>query len=191
MDGVGRNLVQFKLKWHHERDDVVERVKCRENLPLEENPRLAGTVDETKTILPTGRQTRIHTGGPLQKKIRYIRESKVLGSGNFGQVYKAMNVDSGGLIAVKIVQRQGGSESHQEWTKLKGEIETLSRISHVSRTTLISLMICADINPVLAAYCRLHLVPGLGQPQGRNLHGPERGNSAVADGLGQQAHHPR
>ncbi len=96
MDGVGRNLMQFKLKWHHERDDVVERIKCRENFPLEENPRFARTVDETKTILPTGRQTRIHTRGPLQKKIRYIKESKVLGSGNFGQVYKAMNVDSGG-----------------------------------------------------------------------------------------------
>lgn len=132
MGGVGRNLVQFELKWHCRPDDTMERVKDRESAHLGENPRLARTIDETDTVLPSRRETRIHTPGLQQPKMRYATIGDSLGSGQFGIVYKAVNLDSGKLMAVKIMERPARPAQQQEWMKLKREVEILSRISRVS-----------------------------------------------------------
>ncbi|KAH8669292.1 kinase-like domain-containing protein [Ilyonectria robusta] len=129
MGGVGRNLVQFELKWHCRPDDTMERVKDRESGPLAENPRLARTIDEIDTVLPSRRETRIHTPGLQMPKTRYATIGDSLGSGQFGIVYKAVNLDTGKLMAVKIMERPAGP-AQQEWMKLKREVEILSRISH-------------------------------------------------------------
>ncbi|KAL5370727.1 hypothetical protein PMIN02_013079, partial [Paraphaeosphaeria minitans] len=50
-----------------------------------------------------------------------------LGAGSFGVVYRAVDVDSGKLIAVKIV-KQVDSQALQ----LKREVELLSQLDHVS-----------------------------------------------------------
>ncbi|KAM5356570.1 hypothetical protein ACJ41O_003216 [Fusarium nematophilum] len=131
LGGVERNLVQFELKWHCRPDNTVERIKDRERALLEENPRLARTIDETDTVLPSRRETRIHTPGSQQPRTRYVTIGACLGSGQFGTVYKAVNLDSGKLMAVKIMKRPAGpAEQHPEWMKLKREVEILSRISH-------------------------------------------------------------
>lgn len=66
MGGVGRDLIQFKLIWHCPPTETMGRVENREGAPLEENPRLARTIDETATVLPSRMETRIHTQRPQQ-----------------------------------------------------------------------------------------------------------------------------
>jgi hypothetical protein len=65
MGGVGRNLIQFELKWHPSPVQTIEKLKNREGIPhgYEENPRLARTIDEAETVLPSRRETRPHTLG--------------------------------------------------------------------------------------------------------------------------------
>lgn len=146
MGGVGCHLVQFELEWHQDPTQVVKKIKNHEAQPYgrEENPRLARTVDEAPTDVPSPRESRTHTPhkpGQRQLKMRYVRvgDNKI-GSGQFGVVYKVIDVDSGKLMAVKIMQRPAGISKQEEWRKslnyaLKREVETLSTISHVSKTS--------------------------------------------------------
>lgn len=112
--GVGRNLFQFELEWHYDAPETMEIVKNRASTTLgyEENPRLAQTVDITDTVLPSKRETRLNTAGPQLTKLRYAN-LVLLGSGQFGVVYKAVNLDSGKFLAVKTLKRPPGA-SEQE-----------------------------------------------------------------------------
>jgi hypothetical protein len=116
----------------------VEKVKSQEGISWsgEENPRLARTVDEAPTILPSQMVTRIHTPGERKLRMRYKNVGPPLGSGQFGIVHKYIDTDSGKFIAVKILTRPRG-KSQENWREelrytLKREVETLSDISHVS-----------------------------------------------------------
>lgn len=143
MGGQHGNFVQFKLRWHHCFDDVKEKILSRENIPLgyEENPRLARTIiDEADTHLFSGRETRLHTPGPRQLKMRYVKIGDKLGAGAFAEVFKAINVDSGELMAVKILKSPVGKteKDREKWRRsmyyaLKREVEILARIKHVSK----------------------------------------------------------
>jgi serine/threonine protein kinase len=111
-----------------------------------ENPRLTRTIDEAPTALPSCRETRAHTPGPLQLTVRYVKVGR-LGSGQFGEVHKAINVDSGRLMAVKILRRPARISKQDEWKTsvyyaLKREVETLSSISHVSKVPSASYYMC-------------------------------------------------
>jgi hypothetical protein len=107
MGGEGRNLIQFKLEWHPDPAQTIEKLKNREGIPrsYEENPRLAWTVDDVETVLPSRRETRTHTPGHLQLKMRYVRVGGALGSKTYRTVYKAIDVDSGKFMAIKILER--------------------------------------------------------------------------------------
>ncbi|KAK2812448.1 hypothetical protein FQN50_001449 [Emmonsiellopsis sp. PD_5] len=134
MGGAMRNLVLFELKWHHDLATMTEVIQSRQSIPLgvEENPRLARTIDEADTVLPSRRATRLHTPGPGRLKIRYAKVDR-LGAGQFGEVHKVIDADSGRLMAVKILRRPGsGAKGEQErWMELlKREVETLARIDH-------------------------------------------------------------
>jgi hypothetical protein len=131
-----------------------------------ENPRLARTVNEAPTDLPSRRETRPHTPGQRQLKMRYVKvEGGNLGSGQFGTVHKAIDVDSGKFMAVKILERPTRASKQEEWRQslyyaLKREVETLSEISHVSMSSSISYT--HELISVLATHCRLYRVTGLG-----------------------------
>ncbi|KAJ6041577.1 hypothetical protein N7460_006967 [Penicillium canescens] len=136
MGGKEQDLVQFELLWHQDPTETAERIKDREDITsdYEENPRLARTIDELATVLPSQRQTRIHTPGPRQLTMRYTKVA-TLGSGQFGVVYKAIDIDTGRFLAVKILQRPHRASKEAEWRQslyyaLKREVETLSHICH-------------------------------------------------------------
>ena len=139
MGGEGRKLVQFELVWHQGPIETIDKIN---NLAFghQENPRLARTIDDADTVLPSRRETRPHTPGTGQLKMRYARVV-MLGSGHFGEVYKAINVDSGKFMAVKILKRPVNARKQQleEWRQsvyyaLKREVEHLANLSHVSHT---------------------------------------------------------
>ncbi|KAH8598558.1 kinase-like domain-containing protein [Bisporella sp. PMI_857] len=136
--GERRDLVQFELRWHQNPTQTAETVKNYDSLPCGrvESPRFARTVDEVPTDLPSRRETRLHTPGQLQLKMRYvIVVGGKLGSGQFGTVHKAIDVDSGKFMAVKILERPTSVSKQEDWRKsvyyaLMREVETLSKISH-------------------------------------------------------------
>lgn len=135
MGGVGRNIIQFQLIWHHEFSRTMEKVMDRGDTLIEKNPRLSQTIDDTDIIPPSGPDTRLHTAGQRQPKLRF-QELYKLGSGQFGVVYKAINVDLGTFLAVKTLSRPQ-ARSEQEWKELlKGplrrEVKNLSQSKHVS-----------------------------------------------------------
>jgi serine/threonine protein kinase len=141
MGGRAQNTVQFEFLWYQDFPEMVELIKDRGSImnDCEENPRLARTADDLETVLPSRVQTRIHTAGPRQLTMRYMKFGK-LGSGQFGTVYKALDIDTGKFLAVKIFQRPEQASAQAAWEEskyyaLKREVENLSRISHVSNTS--------------------------------------------------------
>jgi serine/threonine protein kinase len=72
--------------------------------------------------------------------VRYVKVvGGKLGSGQFGTVHKAIDVDSGKVMAVKILEQPTRKSKQEEWRMsiyyaLKREVETLSNISYVSKT---------------------------------------------------------
>jgi serine/threonine protein kinase len=61
-----------------------------------------------------------------------------LGSGTFGTVYKSVDVDTGTVMAVKILKppTMGTDRQQEEYMykrQIKREVEALSGVSHVSR----------------------------------------------------------
>lgn len=144
MGGKTQDVVKFQLLWYENTCLTKERVKeleCTAN-DYEENRCLARTADELETLLPSQMQTRIHTPGLPQLKMRYMKIER-LGSGQFGVVYKAIDIDTGRLLAVKIFQQPEHASKEAEWRKtlyyaLKREVEALSKISHVSSPSMLS-----------------------------------------------------
>lgn len=133
MGGSRGDLIQFRLLWH-----VRDSAGNTDTITIwepdhrgRENPRLARTVDEAPTVAPSRRVTRINTPGDHSLPIRYIK-GRQLGSGQFGTVYKAVDVDSATTMAVKTIQRPQCGWETDSWNRMKREVETLARISHVT-----------------------------------------------------------
>ena len=66
--------------------------------------------------------------------MRYVTIGDRLGSGQFGDVYKVVDVDSWKFMAVKILRRPARISEQGEWRKtlrhaLKREVKTISQIS--------------------------------------------------------------
>jgi hypothetical protein len=70
--------------------------------------------------------TRPFTPGPVQLGLRFKIQGDPLGEGRFGKVYRAVDVDRGRLIAVKLLRKLTGST--------KNEVSHLSRLNHVCFT---------------------------------------------------------
>lgn len=150
MGGERRDLIRFRLVWYQNPEKTVETIKNYKTLLCGrvENPRLARTMDEAPTSLPSCRETRphtVHTARSLQLKMRYVT-MRSAGSGTFGEVFKAIDVDSGKFMAVKILKRPTIISEAENWrVSVKREVEILSNISHVSKTlstTCIHIVIC-------------------------------------------------
>ncbi|KAG5289215.1 CAMK family protein kinase [Histoplasma ohiense] len=137
MGGEGRNLVLFELKWHLSAAEMIGKNWKNISPDIEDNPRVARTIDDAETILPSRRETRPHTSGRVELKMRYATIDRI-GSGNFGEVYKVVDVDSGRLMAVKILkppvsgatEEQAVASRKSVYYALKREVETLARITH-------------------------------------------------------------
>ncbi|KAI1270259.1 kinase-like protein [Xylariaceae sp. FL1019] len=118
--GVHRDMFLFELIWHKDAADISNMVKERKAPVLRQNPRFARTIDLADTLLNSRMETRIHTQGPRNDPLRYLAIDD-LGAGGFGRVIRAVNVATGSLMAVKIVQSYHAN---------KREIEILSGLQH-------------------------------------------------------------
>ncbi|KAI0548152.1 kinase-like domain-containing protein [Xylaria curta] len=133
LGGTHCNLYQFRLDWKETIQSTMNKVKKREGLALEENTRLADTVDESDTILPSRMETRVHNTVPSQPKLRWVL-IQPLGSGAFGEVHKAVNVDNGTLLAVKKLKSAKTGTEPEYLKRLKAswrqEAKNLSDLNH-------------------------------------------------------------
>lgn len=134
--------IRFEIEWYRGLEETIEMAKNRRKLMGDYvvNPSLARTVPVSECASPS----RQNQKKPL---IRYHR-TVPLGSGQFGNVYKAFNVDSGKLMAVKEIkqplyllkQTPGGQQTQRVFINLSREIETLSELKskHVSEPSMLS-----------------------------------------------------
>lgn len=134
MGGSGRDLVKFEIEWHHDQPQTMQRINRRESLPLdylqevEETPQLAHTLSQDlDTLLPSRSQTTVHSPRPEGPTMRYLKLDR-LGSGTFGTVSQALDLDTGRFMAVKILHQPPGGGDYVG----KREVDILSRINHVS-----------------------------------------------------------
>ncbi|KAI0483463.1 kinase-like domain-containing protein [Xylaria cf. heliscus] len=138
LGGAGRNLYQFRLDWKQDLSGTMAKVKKRGALALQENSRLAETIDEPGTILPSQMNTRVHINGPRRLPIRWAKVAH-LGTGGFGEVCKAVDVDNGNLMAVKTFKdAKAGIDIHRLKRSWKREIEIFSKMNHPNIVKYIS-----------------------------------------------------
>ncbi|KAL8669344.1 MAG: hypothetical protein Q9168_006060 [Polycauliona sp. 1 TL-2023] len=130
MGGAARNLIRFELEWHKSEFQTKATIESRK-IPAsyreesELDPRTAHTLSqEPDTELPSRMETRAHTPGQL--RMRY-KELDCLGKGNYGEVFKALNYDSGKFMAVKKLRIK---DDRDLYLARKREVETLARIRH-------------------------------------------------------------
>lgn len=152
MGGERRDLVTFKLDWPFEPPETMALVERRDLKSLALNPRFARTdSDNAETAVPTMPQTRIHSSLPKRPMVRWAKIEE-LGAGAFGQVrnlllkattfgvrdantrkvFRAVDVDSGRLIAVKVIKIRQKQQKEAFFSLLKREVEAIGRIEHVS-----------------------------------------------------------
>ncbi|KAH8726005.1 kinase-like domain-containing protein [Phaeosphaeriaceae sp. PMI808] len=110
--GVGCNLFRFKIIWHRNSINFQERIAHRID-----RPRFTRTANETPTGLPP------------EQSIRYYKKGEI-GSGSFGQVFKAVDIDSGMIFALKLLKWPAQRDQSREFAMLKREVETFARTSH-------------------------------------------------------------
>lgn len=127
--GAQNDLFRFRLFWLRSSDDTTQLIRNRQRDVCEDHPRLARTViEEADTEAPSGPLTRFQTPGSMQLKLRYANPIRI-GAGQFGEVFKARDVDSGRLIAVKKID-VGGRRDQVKF--VEREIKTIAQINHVS-----------------------------------------------------------
>jgi len=92
--------------------------------------RVARTLDDNETELPSGMVTRIHTAKDPSLKLRWV--SKItLGRGTYGKVFSALDIDTGDAFAVKRIKGPG---SRERLKAIRREIEIMQTLRHVSKS---------------------------------------------------------
>ena len=124
--GDGCNLVRFKICWHMSASNVRDQINNREDSPC-----FARTMDETPTVQPFRRVTRIHYPGNGEPEIRYA-DMGLLGSGQFAEVRKIVNIGSGEIMAVKRIRWPEQQFQSRGYAVMKREVEIWGRTSNVS-----------------------------------------------------------
>ncbi|KAJ9302331.1 hypothetical protein DTO271G3_1197 [Paecilomyces variotii] len=71
------------------------------------------------------------------RKVSSSKEGRMLGAGQFGEVYKAVDMESGMLMNVEMLKPPpaASEERRKFYIGLKREVEHFSRISHVRETS--------------------------------------------------------
>ncbi|CAK7213451.1 hypothetical protein SCUCBS95973_001797 [Sporothrix curviconia] len=89
---------------------------------------LAKTIDDTETAPETTRVTRMHTPAlGHEMLIRYVAGDK-LGEGAFGVVHRVINVDTGSIMARKLLKREYVSDTN--WQAYQREVKLMAEIKH-------------------------------------------------------------
>ena len=133
MGGINGDLVKFQLEWILNESQIKEVARKHRDVGKDSisNPRKARTRDPTKTALPSVRMTPDQAfRNKSQSALRYFMRN-LLGVGSFGKVWRAIDVDSGQVMAMKQIDWVTGSQDQDYVNRVRREVELMRRAKHV------------------------------------------------------------
>ncbi len=177
MGGINGETIEFQIEWILNEDQIKEVVRKHRDAEKETitNPRKARTRDPTETVLNSAIMTPDQAfQRPSQSGIRYFKR-ELRGTGSFGKVWRAIDVDSGRVMAMKQIDCVPGSQEQDHVRKVRREVELMRRSKHVrlrSPKTPFNDAYCG-----VAKYCKLDHIAGLGGWLflHQDIHGSRRG----------------
>ena len=122
--GVGNNENEEKNGKHHGSVNFIRNRSRRTTLLCKEKLNLIISNEQKNLPVFTENLVKQQTGLPTQK----YKILKKLGSGAFGKVYKAYNLKTKNIVAMKVIHKI--SENEVEDIELKNEIDILKKFSH-------------------------------------------------------------
>ena len=133
MGGIKGDLIQFSLEWLMHEDQI--KAIARKHRDAEKgsitNPRKARTRDLTDTVLPSAEMAPDQAfKQPDQLRLRYVKRD-LLGVGSFGKVWRAINVDSGRVMAMKQIDWVPGSQEQNHVARIRTEVNLMRLAKHV------------------------------------------------------------
>lgn len=133
MGGNKGDLIQFSLEWILREDQIkaIARKHREAEKGLITNPRKARTRDLTDTVLPSTEMTPDQAFiQPSQLGLRYLKRN-LLGLGSFGKVWRAIDVDSGRVMAMKQIDWVPGSQEQNYVARIRTEVNLMRLAKHV------------------------------------------------------------
>nr|ALM02101.1 Ssk2-like MAPKKK [Ustilago esculenta] len=128
---------------------VLEWDAARHDLDVEQ--RLIGRVlDDTRL---EDRSLQFLAQSASKITIRW-QQGQFIGGGTFGTVYLAVNLDSGGLMAVKEIRFQDISSTPSLYQQIKDEMEVMSMLSHPNIVEYYGIEVHRDRVYIFEEYCQ-------------------------------------
>lgn len=139
MQATEERWVSKVLEWDAARHDV------------EAEQRLIGRVlDDTRL---EDRSLQFLAQSASKITIRW-QQGQFIGGGTFGTVYLAVNLDSGGLMAVKEIRFQDISSTPSLYQQIKDEMEVMSMLSHPNIVEYYGIEVHRDRVYIFEEYCQ-------------------------------------
>ena len=134
MGGINGETFEFEIEWLVKEGEIQKTARDHREAGkrMVTNPRVARTRDPTETVAGSAIMSPDEAFiSPHQLGMRYFRQ-KMLGSGSFGTVWRAIDVDSGRVMAVKRCNYVQGSQPQEYVQRVRREVELMRRAKHVS-----------------------------------------------------------
>jgi hypothetical protein len=139
MSSDNDDLFKFEVLWPPPDPTSLKKLEQEKEVLLarSQNPALAVTHEDTSALSESRMQT------PDSGKLWLHRTLTRIGSGGFGDVYKTVDMHTGGYFAVKSLRRPPSLAMEIEWRKtVLGEASLLQKLSNVSESSTISSQLC-------------------------------------------------
>lgn len=118
---------------------------------IEAEQRLIGRVLDDTRLEDRGLQFLASSSSRIQ--IRW-QQGRFIGGGTFGTVYLAVNLDSGGLMAVKEIRFQDISSTPSLYKQIKDEMDVMEMLSHPNIVEYYGIEVHRDKVYIFEEYCQ-------------------------------------
>ncbi|PWN24496.1 hypothetical protein BDZ90DRAFT_282425 [Jaminaea rosea] len=128
---------------------MIEWDEARQSIEAEQ--RLIGRVLDDTRLEDRGLQFLASSSSRIQ--IRW-QQGRFIGGGTFGTVYLAVNLDSGGLMAVKEIRFQDISNTPTLYKQIKDEMNVMEMLSHPNIVEYYGIEVHRDKVYIFEEYCQ-------------------------------------
>lgn len=140
------SMVQVRARWIEQAKAIDER-----RLELEGSMRVVGRVlDEQR---PEDQSLLFLATSNSNISVRW-QQGKFIGGGTFGSVYLAVNLDSGGLMAVKEIKFQDLASAPHLIKQIRDEMQVMEMLSHPNIVEYYGIEVHRDKVYIFEEYCQ-------------------------------------